>query len=116
MKYFILIARRTKSPYAVEQIYSFIEDPGKARNNVSVIKVNVPHYSLIYPALLQIEQKIKSGKFSATEESRKFVHFAISALNGNRLETPSRELISFIAKETNNKWLTPSRCLCIKGE
>lgn len=116
MKKILFIARQSDGPYALEHVLDFTENTGSELNSVCVIKVNVPHYSMIYGGLLQIAEKLNSGEFSASAETLAFVQKAIDALENRRTSTPRRELVDFVAAQTYNLWLRPSFCIYADGE
>lgn len=116
MKKILFIARQSDSPYALEHVLDFTENTGSEPNSVCVIKVNVPHYSLIFGALQQIAEKLNSGEFLASAETLAFVQEAINSLENSRTSTPCRELVDFVAAQTYNLWLRPSFCIYADGE
>lgn len=116
MKKLLFIARKSNSPYAVEHLLSFTENTGRETNDVNVILVNVPHYSLIRKALDQVVDKIESHEFMVDEESREDVRSMLFSLRINRPEVPSNALVQFVAKEANFPWLRPHFCIYVNGE
>lgn len=105
----LLIGRLDSSnPYALREVLS-VQSHGD--ETITVVVVNVPHHSLIYPALLQMEERISSGEFTSDAVSTNFVRHLINMLDNNVKYDPPQELIAFVAKQLSYPWLRPYFCI-----